>query len=65
MVTIVVEWGTDYFNYDRQTKNFQDEMKAIEWCRRNHDKIQCINGTRTFGKLLSHFAIMDCIKKGE
>lgn len=50
------------FNNSWQEKSFADETKLIEWCRRNADKIFCINDYRTFGAKLSPFAIMDAVR---
>lgn len=50
------------FNMTWQDKSFKDENAVIEWCRRNADKIGCINDYRTNFKKLSHFEIMDALR---
>lgn len=44
-----------------QEKAFKDAYAAIEWCRRNYQKIGCINEYRTFGQPISHFDVMSAI----
>ena len=45
-----------------QEKSFKDDMAAIEWCRRNYEKIVMINDYRTFNQQISHFEIMDALR---
>lgn len=65
-VKICVEFYPKGFSllgeYSIQEKSFVDEIKCIEWCRRNHEKIGCINNYRTSGRHVSHFEIMDAIR---
>jgi hypothetical protein len=49
------------FDSEWQDKTFSTEMDAVEWCRRNYEKIFCINDYRTSGQLLPHFEILDAI----
>ena len=49
------------FETEWQDKSFKDEIKAIEWCRKNYSKIGCINDYRTGFQPISHFEIMDAI----
>lgn len=44
-----------------QTKKFKDETAAIEWIRKNCEKIVSINGIATYGVELTHFEIVDCL----
>lgn len=56
---IEIAWKT----FDNvQTKNFKDETAAMEWIRKNCENIVSINDTPTYGEVLSHFEIMDCLK---
>lgn len=64
MIKLKVMFG-ELFNTEWQTKSFEDETKAIEWCRRNYKKIGCINNYRTGFQPISHFDIMDAIKGKE
>ena len=45
-----------------QEKSFRNETIAIEWCRRNAEKIGCINNYRTSFKLLTPFEIVDALR---
>lgn len=66
MIKINVNFYPDGFGILKpnswQEKSFADEMKVIEWCRKNASKIGCINDYRTFGEKVSHFEIMDAIR---
>ena len=60
MITVKIAWKT----IDNvQDKSFKDEISCIEWCRKNHENIMSINGHYTFGELLSHFDIMDILRR--
>ena len=61
MIKIKVLYGKS-FDSEWQDKTFQDETKAIEWCRKNYAKIACINDYRTVYQPISHFEIMDAIR---
>ena len=61
MIKIKVMYGT-LFNTEWQDKTFKDETSCIEWCRRNSNKIGCINDYRTGFKPIGHFEIMDAIR---
>lgn len=49
------------FHTEWQNKTFNDETSCIEWCRKNSEKIGCINDYRTGFQPISHFEIMDAI----
>lgn len=57
-VKIKVLYGTEW-----QDKTFKSEDSAIEWCRRNYDKIARINDTYTYYAMTSHFDIARAIRK--
>lgn len=59
-VKIKVVYGTEW-----QDKTFKSEDSAIEWCRRNYDKIGCINDTPTNYAMTSHFDIARAIRESE
>lgn len=61
MVKITVLFG-DFLNTTYQEKTFKDEEACIEWCRRNHQKIGCINDYRTGFRPVSHFEIIGAIR---
>ena len=61
MIKIIVMFG-ELGNCTWQDKTFKDETACIEWCRRNYQKIGCINDYRTGFKPISHFEIIDAIK---
>ncbi len=42
---------------EEQLKTFKDEESAMEWCRRNYEKIVAINGIITDGKLVNHYEL--------
>lgn len=47
----------------RQTKTFNSEEKAIEWCRRNSNHILSINDSGYFLEdTISHFDIMGALR---
>lgn len=60
MIKIKVLYGT-MFDSEWQKKTFNDETSCIEWCRKNSEKIGCINDYRTGFQPISHFEIMDAI----
>lgn len=60
MIKIKVLYGS-LFDSEWQTKTFKDETSCMEWCRRNSEKIACINDYRTKFQPISHFEIMDAI----
>ena len=62
MIKVNIGWGKDYMSYDLQEKTFKDEMSAVEWCRKNYQKIQHINFHTTLGQQISHFEIMDYLR---
>lgn len=50
-------------DYSRQTKTFESEEKALEWCRRNSAHILQINNSRWFySDNISHFDITDALE---
>ena len=51
---ITVLWENDTL----QDKTFDNDIKCIEWLRKNHEKILQINGYSTFGKQLDHWSLM-------
>ncbi len=61
MIRIKVLYGS-LFNTTWQDKTFKDETACIEWCRKNHAKIGCINDYRTTFQPISHFDIRDAIR---
>ena len=71
---VKIGWLNKDRSEETQTKKFDDEMSAIQWCRIHKDNITLINETRfklCFGgivstvKELGHFEIMMALKKGE
>ena len=62
-MTIDVLFGNNFIVAEWQKKSFDNEIKAIEWIRKNHSKIWTINDYQTFGLNISHFEIMDAIKR--
>lgn len=60
-IKLKVKFGKSIFNSSWQDKTFADFDSAIIWCRRNSDKIFCINDFRTFGKPISHWDVMAAI----
>lgn len=65
MLTVEILWTDDKETMKiptRQTKTFNSEEKAIEWCRRNSNHILSINGSRYFWEdSIPHFDIMDAL----
>lgn len=61
MIKLEILYG-ELFNSSWQTKSFKDEAAAIEWCRRNANRIICINNYRTCLKPISHYQVMDAIR---
>lgn len=61
MIKVRILYGK-LFASEWQDKTFKDENAAIEWCRRNHEKIGCINDYRTNHQQISHFEIMDALR---
>ena len=61
MVKLNVKYG-EFMHSEWQVKTFRDEYVAMEWCRRNYKKIQCINDYRTFYQPISHFDVMSAIE---
>ena len=60
MIKIKVLYGR-LFYCEWQKKTFKDETSCIEWCRKNSEKIGCINDYRTGFRSISHFEIRDAI----
>ena len=56
-------YGVDVFNAEWQDKSFKDEMSALEFIRKHRLKIHGINYHICNAELLSHFEIMDLIRK--
>ena len=50
------------FESSWQEKSFKDETAAMEWCRRNAEKICCINDYRTMCLPVSQYEIMDALR---
>lgn len=67
MITVEIVWmnGIDVLEMDHQTKTFKDESSYIEWCRRNSKHIFSINGNVTLGLKVSHFSLIDYLRRGE
>ncbi len=61
MIKIKVKYG-EFMHSEWQTKSFNDEFAAMEWCRKNYNKIQCINDYRTFYQPISHFDVKSAIE---
>lgn len=61
MIELNILYGKP-FDTTWQKKSFKDETSAVQWCRKNHEKIGCINDYRTFFAQVSHFDIMDAIR---
>lgn len=49
-------------NIKTEEKTFPDEVKFMEWARRNHKRIAHINYRYTFGRELSHFDLRDSLR---
>jgi hypothetical protein len=56
-------YGDDVFNAEWQDKSFKDEISALEFIRKHASKIHGINCHICNTKLLSHFEIIDLIRK--
>lgn len=56
-------YGEYPWDSEWQTKTFKDEMSAVEFIRKNGDRIHGINGKLTWVKAshLSHFEIYDLL----
>lgn len=61
MIKVKILYGQP-FNMSWQDKSFKDETAAIEWCKRNYEKIGCINDYRTGFQQISQFGVMDALK---
>ena len=59
-IKISVDFGT-LGSSTWQDKSFKDIESAIMWCRKNYQKIWCINDFRTFGQPISHWDVMDAL----
>ena len=57
-------FGDNVFNATWQDKTFSNEMAALEFVRKHRDKIQGINGYIVDVPMMSHFEIMDLLKRG-
>lgn len=70
MLTVEITWSKDeskidFTTWSRQTKTFESEEKALEWCRKNANHIVQINDSPMFfGETISHFAIMNALRGG-
>lgn len=61
MVKITVMYGKP-FETTWQEKSFKDKNACVEWCRRNSEKIGCINNYRTGFRPISHYDVEDAIR---
>ena len=65
-MTVEILWAKDKTNlatHSWQTKTFESEEKALEWCRKNGNHIVAINNSRYFfEESISHFDIMDALR---
>lgn len=53
----------DFTTHSLQTKTFESEDKALEWCRKNGNHILQINDSRLFfEESISHFDVMDALR---
>lgn len=60
MIKIKVLYGS-LFDTEWQNKTFKDEASCIKWCRKNSEKIACINEYRTGFQPIGYFEIMAAI----
>ena len=69
---VTIGWINKSNEEEIQTKKFNDEISAIQWCRIHAGNISLINDTRfklCFGgivspiKVVGHFEIMDALKR--
>lgn len=65
LMTKMINIEAEFKNNDVQKKSFKDEKAAMEWCRRNYKKIFRINDRLTLFEPISHFDIIDAIRKNE
>lgn len=62
-ITWVKDKGLNCMDRSIQTKTFDSEEKAIEWCRRNSAHILRINNSEMFFEdVISHFGIMNALR---
>ena len=65
-MTVQILWAKDKMDFTThswQTKTFESEEKAIEWCRKNGKHILEINDSRYFfEESISLFDIMDALR---
>ena len=66
-MTVKITWVKDKvlncMDWSIQTKTFDSEEKALEWCRRNSAHILKINNSKMFFEnSISHFDIMDALR---
>lgn len=70
-MTVEITWSKDepkldFSAWSTQTKTFESEEKALEWCRRNANHIVKINDSQFFfGDTISHFAILNALRGGQ
>ena len=65
MLTVMIEFNKNFIKNENpiQKKSFKDTTSYIEFCRKNFDKIESINGHLTFGMKQDHFWLMDIISQ--
>ena len=59
-ITVEILYGS-FSDHSWQKKSFKNMTSAIEWIRKNYEKIGCINEYRTDFMPVNHFDIVNAI----